>query len=533
MPAASTDGRATAHLIGVTSLPDLFTRVARNQKDAVAITDGGNAHTYGSLESAANGLAHHLVASGVKPGDLVGVLIDGTLNVPVALLAILKAGAAYVPFDPSYPADRLNYMVADARVGIIVGNPGTAADIGLSDVRTIDAAQVATTEVAAPEVELREHSPAYVIYTSGSTGRPKGCVVSHGNVLSLLRGTLPLFEFSADDRWTVFHSFSFDFSVWELWGALATGATAVLVPARTAAAHDDFLRLLMQEKITVLNQVPSCFRSIALSHADAGWPALSLRYLTFGGENVDLDVVREFVDGQTGPKPVVANMYGVTEATVFATAKFIRDEDLDGRVASPIGVGLPHLGVHVCDSQLRPVPKGVAGEICITGGGVALGYLNQPSLTAEKFVHVGAKAERCYRTGDLAKVLPNGELEYLGRADQQVKLRGYRIELREIEETIRRHRSARDAAVTVVTTRNGAELIAAYVVPADSADGIDPDLRRYLRDQLPRQMVPARFYLLDGLPLSPSGKLDRQALADLAQDHRPAKGAPKPPDAAR
>ena len=431
------------------------------------------------------------------------------------MLGILKAGAAYVPLDPAYPEARLRARAADAGLRFAVAGTGHALACGLTEEQAVS--------TAAGEVPVQikmttgPDDTAYVIYTSGSTGRPKGCVVTHGNVLGLLRAALPLFDVDHHDRWALFHSTSFDFSVWEIWGALATGGTVVVVPPRAALSPEELLDLLVRERVTVLNQVPSVFRYLDLAFEQAGRPETKLRYVVFGGESVDLGVLREFA-ARFPPerRPALVNMYGITETTVHVTFKLLDEAALAGTARSPIGLPLPHLTVELRDADGQPVPKGRPGEMWISGDGVAAGYLGRPELTAERFVTRGSR--RFYRSGDLARRTADGELEYVGRVDRQVKLRGFRVEPGEIESVLRGAPEVRDAAVTVVTTGGGARLLVACVVPR--GDSVTPAVRRHAAAALPRHMVPDRYVTVPALPLTPSGKLDRQALDDLAVRRR-------------
>ncbi|MER5778513.1 amino acid adenylation domain-containing protein [Streptomyces sp. NPDC002039] len=509
-------------LVGALSLTDLFAGSVRLRGEAAALCESGREITYAELDEASDSVAAQLADAGVGRGDLVGVLLERSHRVPGWILGILKAGAAYVPLDPTYPRERLHYMVADAQVKILVGDPEQAAACGLDGVEVIDprssAAGVASP--VKPAATPDPQDPAYVIYTSGSTGQPKGCVVTHANVLALLEATLPLFDLGPRDRWSLFHSFSFDFSVWELWGPLATGGTAVVIPAAAARATEDFLRLLADEGVTVLNQVPSVFRFLAREYADSGAPDLALRYVIFGGENVDLDVVKAYTDAAGDRAPEFVNMYGVTETTVFTTVRTLTPEDLAGAVRSPIGVPLPHLSVRLLDRDLAPVPDGEAGEMWVAGTGVTAGYLHRPELTADRFRTFDGT--RWYRTGDLARRLPDGALEYLGRNDQQVKIRGHRVELAEVEEALRADAAVHDAAAAVTYDADGTAVLVTLVVPAGDGAFSVAALRRHARATVPAYLVPNRFLRVDTLPLTPSGKLDRRAVQELAR----AGGAP-------
>ncbi|MBG6134683.1 amino acid adenylation domain-containing protein [Longispora fulva] len=489
-----------------TTLTDLFGRVCARRPDAPAVTDTVHTLSYRQLDEAADALAARLLALGVGRGDLVGLRVDRTVTAPVAILAILRTGAAYVPLDPGYPAERLRMMVADARLTALVGDP--ALDHGLGPDRVVDPHAPAPEQppVGGPPLvpasaDVGPDDPAYVIYTSGSTGRPKGCVITHGNVLALLDAALPLFDLDDTDRWSLFHSISFDFSVWELWGALATGATVVMVPEAATLTGEALVALLARERVTMLSQVPSVFRSLVLAHEQAGSPPLDLRYVVFGGESVDLDTARRFATG-SGSTARLVNMYGITETTVHATFRELAPADR----GSPIGRALGHLAIEVRADDGRPVPPGEPGEMWLTGPGVSAGYLHRPELTAQRFPTVDGR--RYYRSGDLATEGPDGQLEYHGRSDQQVKLRGFRIELGEIEAVLRAHPDVADAGVTVWTSPAGARFLVGCVAPA-----VPADLRAHAGLTLPAHMVPHRYVPVPTLPRTPSGKLDRAALA--------------------
>ncbi|MBG0816342.1 amino acid adenylation domain-containing protein [Planomonospora sp. ID82291] len=499
-PAAPADRLRAAVPDG--SVPALFAEVSARQPERVAVVCGERSLTYGELNAAARSLAAELVRQGVERGEPVGLRVSRSADVPVAVLGIMLAGAAYVPLDPQHPAERLRLMVEESGIRYVVGGEGMAVQ---------------------RSVPVRGHGPApagglpplssgdlaYVIYTSGSTGRPKGCVITHANVLSLLAGALPLFDVGADDRWTLFHSINFDFSVWELWGALVTGGTLVIVDAETSVDPEEFLELLIRERVSVLNQVPPVFRVLAEAHADAGHPPLALRYVIFGGDAVDLDVTAAFLDAlPENARPVAVNMYGITETTVHVTYKELGPDVLRGSDRSPIGRPLPHLDVVLRDEAGVEVPEGEVGEMWVSGGGVGAGYLRRDDLTAERFVVVDGV--RCYRSGDLARRTAGGELQYLGRADRQVKLRGLRVELGEIEAVLRRCTGVRDAVARLVTDRALGDLLVAYVVAGD-----DYDARRVREEcgmSLPAYMVPARYETLAAIPLSFTGKVDRAAL---------------------
>jgi len=476
------------------SLPEWLLETCARQPRRPAVVCGAQSLTYAELVAEARALAAELVRRGVEPGELVGLRVTRSLDVPVAIVGIMLAGAAYVPLDPQYPAERLRLITEEAGITRVVGDDVPAR--GHPD------APAAVLPVVGPA------DRAYVIYTSGSTGRPKGCVITHANVLSLLEAALPLFDVGPADRWSLFHSINFDVSVWELWGPLVTGGTAVIVDPDAAYDPELLLELLIAHRVTVLLQVPAIFRLLAEAHAEAGRPAHSLRYVIFAGEAVDLGTAAAFVAGRPGDLRLI-NMYGPTETTVYATFKLLDEAALHGSNRSPIGRPLPHLAITVRDDDGAEVPEGGVGEMWVSGAGVSSGYLGRDDLTAERFVTVGGV--RSYRTGDLARRLPGGELEFLGRLDRQVKVRGFRIELGEIETVLRRCTGVRDAAVEVATGDDVGDFLVAYVVP--DAGGFDAArTRAECGRSLPPHMLPSAYEVLTAIPLTPSGKVDRAGL---------------------
>lgn len=507
------------------SLVALFERTAARAQSRVAFADDDVRVTYGELDEASARIAAQLRVAGVNPGDRVGLCANRGLPAVAGSLGILKSGAAYVPLDPGYPQERLRFLAADSRVRLILASPDVplferASRLDLdaclrssaSFVSSAASAYVRGTRPVAAD-------PAYVIYTSGSTGRPKGVVVTHANVLALLDAAASRFDFSADDVWTLYHSYSFDFSVWEMWMPIYTAARMVGVPQAVAREPRRFIQHLRVHGVTVLNQVPSVFRHMTEAYLEAGAPALDLRYVIFGGEAVDLAAIASFDARCPDPRPAWVNMYGITEATVHVTYKRLSPHDFDDRSATPIGVPLPHLRVHVLDSGFQPVSDGETGEMWVTGAGVADGYLYRRELTAERFVELDLAESRvrAYRTGDLVRRRPDGGLEYLGRADNQVKLRGFRIELEEVEHGLREHPDVRDAAAAVTDGPAG-PMLACLVVLTDNAGIRGRDMRRFLAGRLPGHMVPSRIVAVDALPLAPSGKLDRDGVRRMAAD---------------
>ncbi|MFF9783316.1 amino acid adenylation domain-containing protein [Streptomyces nigrescens] len=511
------------------SLPQLFEAQVARTPDAVAVVYEGVSLTYGELNARANRLARLLVAHGAGPERFVALALPRTADLVVALLAVVKSGAAYVPVDPSYPADRTSYMLADAGPELLVSTAEAAAGLPESRPRTLllddpgvvralaeyDTGDLSDEGRGGP---LSPSNAAYVIYTSGSTGRPKGVVVPHRNVARLFAATEEWFGFGPDDVWTLFHSYAFDFSVWELWGPLLYGGRLVVVPYAVSRSPEDFLRLLAAERVTVLNQTPSAFYQ--LMQADAEHPELgrqlALRRVVFGGEALDLGRMAEWYRRHGDTAPVLVNMYGITETTVHVSHLPLDERAVAGQTRSLIGRGIPDLRVYVLGDRLELLPPNVPGEMYVAGAGLARGYLHQSALSAERFVAdpFGPPGARMYRTGDVARWTADGQLEYLGRADDQVKVRGFRIELGEIEAAFESHAAVAQARVVVREDGPGEKRLVAYAVPEAGPGGLPAAgvLRAHVSGSLPDYMVPAAVVALDALPLTANGKLDHKAL---------------------
>ena len=503
------------------TLVEWFERQVLRAPDAMAVSFEGRGLTYRQLNERANQLARHLRALGVGPEVLVGLCLDRSLEMLNGILGILKAGGAYVPIDTASPGERITFILEDARAPVLLTESSQRPRFSaLESALKIVSLDSTPGNFAGESLENPDHqggpgNAAYVIYTSGSTGQPKGVVVTHHNVTRLFTSTEPWFGFGPSDVWTLFHSCAFDFSVWEIWGAWLYGGRLIVVPYELSRSPEAFRELLWKEKVTVLNQTPSAFRQFLAADALADQSrALSLRYVIFGGEALDLPILRPWFDRHSDRSPRLVNMYGITETTVHVTWRPLSRADLESK-GSLIGKPIPDLALYILDDQLRPTPLGVRGEIYVAGEGLARGYLHRPELTAERFIHFtlpGGRQQRLYRTGDAARYLPGGDLEYAGRLDQQIKIRGFRVEPGEIAGALARHAAVRENAVLLRPGRTGEKQLVAYVAFHPGAAVAPAHLRAFLQNRLPEWMVPASFVILDALPLTTNGKIDTRSL---------------------
>ncbi|MFF4192027.1 amino acid adenylation domain-containing protein [Nonomuraea sp. NPDC001831] len=501
-------------------LHEIFAERAAKAPDRIAVTCGAEEITYGDLDARADRLACLLQAAGTGPGVLVGLCADRGIDLVAGLLAILKAGGAYVPIDPGYPAGRIAYLLEDSGVRTVVTTSGVAGRLGgvlpgevvLADAEPPDGRPAAT---------ARDEDLAYVIYTSGSTGAPKGVLVEHRNVVRLLERTEQWFGFGDDDVWTLFHSVSFDFSVWELWGALLYGGRLVIVPAEVARSPESLRRLLVAEGVTVLNQTPSAFRHLVAADARQEEPSpYRLRRIVFGGERLDVELLAPWIERYGDEHPQLVNMYGITETTVHVTYRRVRAADLDHPELSPIGVPIPDLRLDVLDEHGRPA---TTGNLHVSGPGLARGYLDRPELTAERF-RVTPDGGRRYDSGDVVTRLPGGEYAYLGRSDDQIKVRGFRLEPREIELCLLGHPGVAHAVVAHRDYGEGDVRLLAFVVPdGDPGPDLIDQLTERAASRLPAHARPSTYHIVSEIPMTPQGKADRAALARSAQASSAAK----------
>lgn len=498
------------------NLHQLFEEQVARTPNAVAISFEHDKLTYAELNARANRLAHYLRAQGAGPETLVALCVDRSPEMVVAILGILKAGGAYVPLEPTNPKERLAFMLEDSGAPILLTQDHLLDLLpdfeGTSITLDADSEFLLEQNEENPPVTAAAENTAYIIYTSGSTGRPKGTHITHSNVTRLFASTQHWFGFGDTDVWTLFHSYAFDFSVWEIWGALLYGGRLVVVPYWTSRTPEDFYKLLERERVTVLNQTPLAFRQ--LIHAEEQYSSeLALRLVIFGGEALEPGSLKPWIDRHGDEKPQLVNMYGITETTVHVTYRRLLRSDIEGTTGSVIGIPIPDLQVYVLDPMMEPVPIGATGEMYVGGEGLARGYLGRAELTAERFVphpFSATPGSRLYKTGDLGRYLYTGELEYAGRCDHQVKIRGFRIELGEIQAVLSAHPAVRDAVALSLPDSDGERRLVAYITVREAV-AID-QLRAFCRERLPDHMIPAAFVVLDELPITPNGKLDRRAL---------------------
>ncbi|MFD3743314.1 amino acid adenylation domain-containing protein [Nocardia sp. NPDC058633] len=487
--------------------------------ESVAVVSGGVEVSYHELDRRAEQVARTLISHGVRPDSVVAVALPRSVELIVAIVAVVKAGGAFLPIDPTYPPERLAFVLGDAAPVAVLTDCATSRTLPDSGVPRILLEEAEATPTGpARTVTPRPDNLAYLIYTSGSTGIPKGVAVTQGNVASLFLSTAQWCEFGADDVWAWCHSAAFDFSVWEIWGALLHGGRVVVVPWDVVRTPAQLWELVIDAGVTILNQTPSAFHALAEARAVGGNADSALRTVVFGGEALDPAHLRSWYSADGGEGPTLVNMYGITETTVHVTKlELVAAQDTRG--GSPIGTPLGNMRVFVLDSGLAPVPVGTAGELYVAGAQLARGYRNRAGLTAARFVADPFDASgggRLYRTGDVVRWTAKGVLEFVGRADDQIKLRGFRVEPGEVATVLARH-PAVSRAVVVARDIDGGKQLLGYVVTDRGADGavaLGREVRRFAAERLPEFMVPAVVTVIDSVPLTANGKLDRAALPD-------------------
>ncbi len=504
------------------TIVNLFCEQARKTPDSIAVVLSGERLTYRELDEKSNQLAHYLLEQGVRTETLVGICLERSLEMIIGILGIMKAGGAYVPIDPEYPKDRIAYVLTDIKAQVVLAShlsfdllndissltPQPFQTINLQEARLYNKQNQSLPDLSSP---LDVDHLAYIIYTSGSTGRPKGVMITHKNVVRLFVNDQPLFNFNERDVWTMFHSFCFDFSVWEMYGALLFGGRLVIVPKHTAQDAHLFATLLLDEKVTILNQTPSAFYVLQDYATTLPSPLpLQTRYVIFGGEALNPAKLKDW--HARYPDCRLVNMYGITETTVHVTYQEIKQNHLDA-TSSVIGVPIPTLYAYVLNENLEELPADTEGELFVGGDGLARGYLNLPELTSTRFIRdpfSDIPDARLYRTGDLVKMSNDGSLTYLGRIDNQVKIRGFRIELGEVEHTLQQIPGILHGVVVAQERANEDTQLIGYYVAADAID--KAAILTFLRSRLPDYMVPQVLIEVGMIPLTSNGKVDKKAL---------------------
>lgn len=496
----------------------IFEEMVRKYPDRTAVVCEDKAITYDELNKKANQLAGYLRKNGVKSDTIVGFVTDITIEMIVGILGIIKAGGCYLPIKPDFPEDRINYILENSGAPLLLTKKKyfhilkdyKGEIIDFLDEKIYSGSTENLNNINSPQDLI------YIIYTSGSTGKPKGVMLKHRNVVRLFKNdkmnSPDYYDFNEHDVWSMFHSFCFDFSVWEIYGALLYGGKIIMVPKKVIVNPSDFLKLLKKEKVTVLSQTPAAFYNLIEEDLKSDDRDLSIRYVTFGGEELKPAMLEKW--HKKYPETKLINMYGITETTVHVTYKEIGNREIEEKISN-IGLPIPTLTTYIMDRNLKLLPTGIPGEICVGGEGLARGYLGLPEITADRFVeNPYIKGEKIYRSGDLAKRLASGDLEYLGRIDFQVKIRGFRIELGEIENQLLKHDAVNKAVVMAKTDKEGNRFLVSYLVMEKEKDLTVSQLREHLLKDLPDYMVPSYFIKLDEMPLTPNGKVARKDLPD-------------------
>ncbi|MFS4449711.1 amino acid adenylation domain-containing protein [Maribacter sp. 2307UL18-2] len=487
---------------------NLFEKQVARSPEKTCLVFENESLTYQEVNERANRLGLCLRKQGVKRDQIIGLLMERSINLVVGMLGILKSGGAYLPLDVDSPGDRLSYILEDSGANLLLTQNQYSISIKY-DIRTvfIEDVEEALLEKENLKKINRPSDLCYIIYTSGTTGTPKGVMIEHGNVVRLFFNEQAKFDFTEKDVWTMFHNHTFDFSVWEIYGALLFGGKLIIIPKMLARDPMRYLALLKEMQVTVLNQTPSAFYNLIEADKKSSINSLDLRMVIFGGEALSPIKLNSWK--KKYPVVKLVNMFGITETTVHVTYREITEDDIENDLRI-IGHPLPTLSIYLLDKYGQLVPTGAKGEICVGGKGVSRGYLNRKKLTSQKFIkNPYLKKDRLYLSGDIARILSNGELEYLGRIDDQIKLRGFRIELGEIEGQLSRNNKILECTVTVETKEDEKFLVAYYVSKKAISQS---DLSNYLSNRLPSYMIPSFFVYLKKIPLTQNGKINRAAL---------------------
>jgi len=496
-----------------------FEQQVLRSPDTIALRYGEEYLSYGELNSRANQVANKISERLRGHETKVGLFMTRSLDFVVAMLAVLKAGAVYVPIDPDYPAERISYLLSDSDVAIILSRKADMKFLPMGRHAVLMEDMMSRQEMKNSLQTDFSSKAAYVIYTSGSTGKPKGTIVEHNNVLALFDNCQGQFNFSDQDIWSVFHSFSFDFSVWEIWGALLYGGTAVIIPAKLISLPLEFAQYVESSRISILSMTPTAFQQFAKAALASGLSFPDLKQIILGGEKLEAAHVENWLNHFDSKKIKLVNMYGITETTIHVTYREITKDFLECPDLSPIGMPVKGMNIHLLDEDDHPVPEGETGEIVVTGCGVARGYLDRSKLNSQRFPMLPLGHDdrliRAYRSGDLAR-FEKGEFFYMGRIDDQVKVRGYRIEPREIELHLEQSSDVAHCKVVVQKLGEGDCRLIAFIVPGDgrAIEGNNDllDRLKILAGELPDYMQPSRMVKIARLPITLHGKCDEKSL---------------------
>lgn len=488
------------------NIVDLFRDVCRKYPNNIAIEEDDLTITYKELDRKSNIIANYLLDNNIT-NETIGIISDKTINCITTMFGIIKSGNSYVPINVTYPSDRINFIIDDLKAStILISNKlKSNYDLSIKNLFVIEDVLL-NTDAKYRKINISQEHPLYVIYTSGTTGKPKGAILTHRNLFRLLFNSKFQYDFTDKDKWTMFHSYCFDFSVWEMYGALLYGGKLVLIPDMIAKSPRDYLKLLKDKEITVLNQTPSYFYKLNEEEQSSKDKKLKLRYLIFGGEALDISKTKSFKDKYNNTR--IINMYGITETCVHVTFKEITENDYKSN-NSNIGSPIPTLKIVLLDKNMNLQVVGVPGEMYVVGDGVCNGYVNNEKLTNERFTTIGSY--KMYKSGDLAKLMPSGELVYLGRNDDQVKIRGFRIELGEIENSLKK--VAPSIKDLVISTRYDSDNIPNIVAYYTGDKILDvSDTKKELLTLIPEYMLPSFIIHVDSIPLTVNGKADRKLL---------------------
>ncbi|RKD31346.1 non-ribosomal peptide synthetase [Lacrimispora algidixylanolytica] len=490
------------------NLYSIFEEVVSQNRDGIAVSIGDEEVTYGNLEVRVSNFASTLIKTGIQKGELVCLCVEKSVDMIIAILAIIRVGAVYVPIDYNYPKDRCRKIIEKSRAKYIIVNNKNMFEMNCKIIEITKNTQNTYYDYV-PAVMTTSSDLAYIIFTSGSTGEPKGVMIEQGSVIRLFEETKKVFNFNSNDVWTNFHSVAFDFSVWEIWGALLFGGHLVLVPDSIAKDPDTFYQLIYDKKVTVLNQTPTSFRNLIPSALANKLLLTELRYIIFGGERLDYQTLKPWTNLYGITKPKLINMYGITETTVHVTWKLIDYEDINNNGYSLIGRPIDDMKICIVKNG-EVVPMGEEGVMFIAGPGVARGYLYREDLTYERFIQIQGSKLTWFDSGDLGIQIDEDEYAYVGRADRQLKVRGYRIEPNEIEECIRTVPYVQDCIVLSKDYGEGDIRLVSYIVASkeNSAKLIVDEVKQCVSKGLPNYMQPSTYFIVDKIPTTINNKLD-------------------------